>query len=152
MRKTVILWALAIVALFPSVLSVARAHSPLPVAVAPASTHTPPAAVKAAITKLYPTVKNVKFEKEAGDYEASFTHNGKDISVVLDAQGNVKETETTIATSALPTAVRDYVARHHAGKKIKEAAEIVAAKGRKTFEAEVGGKDLIFDEKGAVIK
>jgi hypothetical protein len=48
--------------------------------------------------------------------------------------------------------VRAYIAKHHAGKKIKEAAEIVDAKGKKTYEAEVGGKDLIFDEKGQFIK
>ena len=53
--------------------------------------------------------------------------------------------------SVLPASVRDYVTKHHTGKKIKEAAEIVNAHGKKTYEAEVGGKDLIFDEKGQFI-
>ena len=151
MKKTAWLGFWAIAALIPySPVILATPLTSSPVAVA--SADTPPAAVKAAITKLYPTATNVKFDKEAGDYEASFTYNGKDMSVVLDAKGNVKETETTIVTSALPAAVRDYVAKHHAGKKIKEAAEIVDAKGKKTYEAEVNGKDLIFDEKGMFIK
>lgn len=107
-----------------------------------------PAAVKAAIARLYPAAKNVKFEKENGDYEAGFKHNGKSMSVVLDAKGNVKETETVIAISELPTAVRDYVAKQMPGKKIKEAAEIVDAKGGKKYEAEVNGKDLLFDTAG----
>ncbi|XWW48544.1 PepSY-like domain-containing protein (plasmid) [Fibrella sp. USSR17] len=111
-----------------------------------------PAAVKAAITKLYPTAKNVKFEKENGDYEAGFTLNGKAISVVLDAKGNVKETETEIPVNALPAAVRDYIAKKMPGKKIREAAEMLDATGKKTFEAQVGGKDLIFDERGTLIK
>lgn len=111
-----------------------------------------PAAVKATVAKLYPGAKGVKWEKEDGNYEAGFTHNGKELSLVIDATGNLIETETTIAISALPTSVRAYVAKHHAGKKIKEAAEIVDAKGKKTYEAEVGGKDLIFDEKGQFIK
>lgn len=110
-----------------------------------------PAAVKAAITRLYPTAKRVKFEKEDGAYEAGFTHNGKSMSVVLDAKGTVKETETQIALSALPAAVRDYVAKHHADKKIREAAEIVDAEGKKIYEAEVGGKDLMFTVKGVPI-
>ncbi|MEZ0612434.1 PepSY-like domain-containing protein [Fibrella sp. WM1] len=107
-----------------------------------------PAAVKATIARLYPTAKNVKFEKEDGDYEAGFKHNGKSMSVVLDAKGTVKETETEIPVNALPAAVRDYVAKQMPGKKIKEAAEIVDANGTKKYEAEVGGKDLMFDTSG----
>ncbi|CCH03633.1 hypothetical protein FAES_pFAES01143 (plasmid) [Fibrella aestuarina BUZ 2] len=111
-----------------------------------------PAAVKATIARLYPTVKHVKYEKENGDYEAGFTHNGKSMSVLLDASGTVKETETEIPVSALPAAVREYVAKQMPGKKIKEAAEIVDAQGMKKFEAEVGGKDLLFDTTGKPLK
>ena len=111
-----------------------------------------PAAAKATLARLYPGVKNAKWEKEDGNYEAGFTHRGKQLSLVIDAKGTVLETETTIATSALPESVRAYVSQHHKGKSIKEAAEIVDAKGRKRYEAEVGGKDLLFDEKGAFIK
>ena len=111
-----------------------------------------PPAAKATIARLYPGAKAVKWEKEDGNYEAGLTQNGKHLSLVIDAKGNVLETETTIAVSALPASVRDYVAKHHAGKKIKEAAEIVDAKGKKMYEAEVGGKDLMFDSAGAFIK
>lgn len=111
-----------------------------------------PAAVKATLAKLYPGAKGVKWEKEDGNYEAGLTHTGKELSLVIDAKGNLIETETAIAISALPASIREYVAKHHVGKKIKEAAEIVDAKGKKTYEAEVGGKDLIFDEKGQFIK
>lgn len=111
-----------------------------------------PAAAKATVARLYPGVKAVNWEKEDGNYEAGLTHNGKELSLVIDAKGNVLETETTIVESALPATVRNYIAKHHGGKKIKEAVQIVDAKGRKTYEAEVGGKDLIFDEKGQFIK
>ena len=111
-----------------------------------------PAAAKATVARLYPGAKAVKWEKEDGNYEAGLTHNGKTLSLVIDAKGNVLETETTIAVSALPASVREYVTKHHAGKKIKEAAEIVDSKGKKTYEAEVGGKDLMFDDKGEFIK
>lgn len=111
-----------------------------------------PAAAKATVARLYPGVKAVKWEKEDGNYEAGLTHNGKELSLVIDAKGNVLETETTIMVSSLPATVRDYVTKYHAGKKIKEAAEIVDAKGKKTYEAEVGGKDLMFDANGQFIK
>ncbi|GAB4043245.1 PepSY-like domain-containing protein [Spirosoma jeollabukense] len=111
-----------------------------------------PAAAKATVAKLYPGAKEVKWEMEGKNYEAGITQNGKDLSLIIDAKGNLIETETEIAVSALPAAVREYVTRHYTGKKIKEAAEIVNAKGKKTYEAEIGGKDLIFDEKGQRIK
>jgi|GEM_PF-772795 len=118
-----------------------------PVLVIPLTDNTPEA-VKATIVRLYPTAKKLTFEKEKNDYEASFTDNGKAMSVVLDATGKVKETETEITASALPPAVRSYIAKRMPGKKIKEAAEIVDAQGVKTYEAEVGGKDLLFDSMG----
>lgn len=139
------LFALSVVALTPALTTAAI----LPMTTGLADDA--PAAVKAAIARLYPTAKNVKFEKEDGDYEAGFKHNGKSMSVVLDAKGTVKETETEIAVSALPASVRDYVAKQMPGKKIKEAAEIVDAKGVKTYEAEVGGKDLLFDTAGKLL-
>ena len=110
-----------------------------------------PANVKAAIVRLYPTAKSVNFEKENGDYGAGFKHKDKSMSVVLDVKGTVKETEMEIAVSALPASVRDYVAKQMPGKKIKEVAMIVDAKGMKTYEAEVGGKDLIFDTAGKLL-
>ena len=111
-----------------------------------------PAGVKAQFARKYPSVKKVKWGKEGSNYEAEFSYQGKEMSAVLDAKGAILETETEIAVSALPKAVRDYVASHHRGKKISEGAEIVDATGKKTYEAEVGGKDLLFDANGQLIK
>lgn len=110
-----------------------------------------PAAAKATLARLYPGAKSVKWSKEGGNYEAGLTRHGRKLSLVINAKGQVLETEMTIAVSALPAFVRDYIAKHRPGINIKEAAEIVDAKGKKTYEAEVGGKDLIFDKKGQLI-
>jgi hypothetical protein len=111
-----------------------------------------PASAKSAFTKLHPQATAVKWDKEDGGYEASFKESGKSMSVVMDGQGKLKETETDIAVSELPTSVRDYVAKQMPGKKIKEAAIIVDASGTKKYEAEVGGKDLMFSIDGKLIK
>ncbi len=110
------------------------------------------APAKSAFAKLHPQATGVKWEKEDGGYEASFKENGKSMSVVMDGQGKLKETETDIAVSELPAAVRDYVAKQMPGKKIKEAALITDAAGMKKYEAEVGGKDLLFDMAGKPLK
>lgn len=111
-----------------------------------------PAPVKAKFKTLYPAMKEVKWEMEKADYEAGFEVNKTETSVVIDAQGNLKETETEIAVSALPKAAADYIAKNHPGAKIAEAAKIVDASGKVTYEAEVNKKDLVFNEKGNFLK
>lgn len=111
-----------------------------------------PAAVKAKFKSLYPAAKEVKWEMEKADYEAGFEVGKTETSVVIDAQGNLKETETEIAVSALPKAATEYIAKNHAGANIAEAAKIVDASGKVTYEAEVNKKDIVFDEKGNFLK
>lgn len=111
-----------------------------------------PAVVKAKFIALYPAVKEVKWEMEKSDYEAGFKDGSKQMSVVIDAQGKLKETETSIQVNELPKSASDYLASKYPGAKIAEAAKIVDAKGTVTFEAEVNKKDVLFDEKGNFIK
>ena len=108
-----------------------------------------PAAVTAAFSKEYAAAPKVKWEKERGSYEASFTMDGKKMSAVYAAKGNKEETETSIAIIKLPEAARKYA---EAKGKIKDAAEIVKADGIVIYEAQVNGKDLIFDRTGKFIK
>lgn len=111
-----------------------------------------PEAVKAKIIQTYPKAEKVKFEKEKGNFEAGFKNEGKEMSVVLDAKGNILETETDINFSGLPKEAKQYIAEHFKGKKIKETAEITDAQGKKKFEVEIGGKDYLFDESGKLLK
>ncbi len=111
-----------------------------------------PANVKAKFTSLYPAVTDAKWEMENSAYEAGFNNGGTHTTVVIDAKGLLKETETAIPASALPKAASDYLAKKYAGVKLTETAKIVDASGKVTFEAEVNKKDVLFDEKGNFIK
>lgn len=110
-----------------------------------------PAAVKAAFVKQYPGI-SVKWEKEGAKYEAGFKQNGNTMSALYEATGKLTETERDIKVSELPAAVLVYVKDHYKGKSIKEAAIIMKADGTVNYEAEVGGKDVIFDAGGKIIK
>ena len=79
-----------------------------------------PQMVKTAFTKAYPAAKEVKWNKEDSAYEASFDQNKKDMSVLLDEKGMIKEVETTIAKSELPKAVQNALAKDYAGYKLKK--------------------------------
>lgn len=110
-----------------------------------------PAVVKAKVISAYPKATNVKYEKEDKGFEAGFKNEGKEMSILMDVKGNILETETDISVSDLPKEVQEYLTKNFKGKKIKEAAEIIDARGMKKFEAEIGGKDYLFDEKGNLL-
>ncbi len=111
-----------------------------------------PATVKTTFQKQYPDVKEVKWEKENENFEVEFELKETEYSVLLDASGNILETEVEISIDALPSNAKDYVSKNHSGQKIKEAAKITDAKGTVTYEAEIKGIDLIFDSNGNFIK
>jgi hypothetical protein len=111
-----------------------------------------PAAVKAAMQKMYPGITVKKWDKEGKSYEADFAAGGVEQSVLLDATGNVKETERAIPVDQLPAPAREYIARNYKGATIREAAMISDAAGVVTYEAEVKGKDVLFNAAGKFIK
>lgn len=111
-----------------------------------------PTVVKSTLQKNYPNAKELKWEKEKGNYEAGFDLNETDYSLLIDISGNILETEIEIKVDGLPAKAKDYVSKNYPGQKIKEAAKITDSKGVVTYEAEVKGKDLIFDSNGNFIK
>ena len=111
-----------------------------------------PTAAKTALKKNYPNAKEIKWEKEKANYEAGFENNETEYSVLIDVSGNILETEIEIKVDALPANAKEYVSKNYAGQKIKEATKITDNKGVVTYEAEIKGKDLIFDSNGNFIK
>jgi hypothetical protein len=71
---------------------------------------------------------------------------------LIDVSGNILETEVEIKIDELPAKAKEYVSKNYAGQKIKETAKITDSKGVVTYEAEIKGKDLIFDSNGNFIK
>jgi len=110
-----------------------------------------PAAVKAAFAKQYPGI-TAGWEKEDGNYEVNFKQNGNTMSALYEANGTLTETEMDIKVSDLPATVQSYIKEHYKGKTVKEAAKITKADGTVNYEAEVSGKDVIFDAAGKFIK
>lgn len=110
-----------------------------------------PSVVKNAFEKSFPNTTVKKWDKEDGNYEANFSKDGKTMSATFDANGAWKETETDIKVAELPASVSNYIKANYKGADIKEAAITETAKG-KMYEAEVKGKDLLFDLQGKFIR
>ncbi len=115
-----------------------------------------PKKVQNEFTKLYPKVTDVKWSKESKEeFEAEFKENDNSISVVINNEGKLLETETKIDIKDLPKAVEPLVTKKYKGYKITEAAKIIDDKGVLTFEAEISKgnnkKDLSFDKDGKIL-
>jgi hypothetical protein len=112
-----------------------------------------PAAVKEALAKKYPNTTKVSWEKEKGNYEANWGgKSGEDTSVQFTPAGAFVEEVNAIPVSQLPAPVAAYVKANYNGAKIKEAGKVTDAAGKHLFEAEIKGKDLLFDENGKFVK
>ena len=115
-----------------------------------------PESVKAGFSKKYPSAKAEKWEKEGNDYEAEFDLNKVESSAVFDASGKFKELEQEIKISELPKQVPEYCTKNYAGYKLSEAAKIIDASDKMSYEAEMSkGKehfDALFDQNGNFLK
>jgi hypothetical protein len=110
-----------------------------------------PSSVKESFAKQFPGAAG-KWEMEKGNYEAGFKYQGNTMSALFDTNGTMTESEIAIKKSELPATVNAYINKHYSGAKIKEAAKITKADGEMNYEAEVNGKDLLFDANGNFLK
>jgi uncharacterized protein YxeA len=112
-----------------------------------------PVVIKTALYKKYPEAKKVTWEKEDGNYEANWGgKSGEDNSVQFTPSGNFIEIVKAIPVSSLPKPVFAYINEHYKGSKITEAGKVTDAAGKTSYEAEIKGKDVIFDENGKFVK
>ena len=111
-----------------------------------------PQVVKNALLQKFPKAKEVKWDKEGKNFEASFDLNTVDNSVVFTPDGKIIETEVQIEVSQLPENALHYLKEHYKNQKVTEAAKITTEKGTLLYEAEIKGKDLFFDKDGNFIK
>ncbi len=116
-----------------------------------------PKAVLSSFQEHFKGAKVEKWEKEKnGEFEAEFDLNKVETSANFSTDGKLLETETEMKVSELPKTVTDYITKNYGDYKTSEAAKIVDAAGKVSYEAEVKkGKeemDLIFDANGAFVK
>lgn len=111
-----------------------------------------PENVKAAFSKAYPGIKEVKWEKEDGNYEASFKNEGNDVSVIYSPKAVLLESEIEMSPASLVPAIQSYMALHYKLMPIKGAAKITRSNGKIEYEAAIKGKDILFDSNGKFLK
>ncbi len=93
-----------------------------------------------------------RWEKENRTYEANFVLRGVKTSAIYLKTGEFQEVEETMSINALPPPAAAYLAKQYPGQKIAEVGHIKNATGEVTWEAEVGGQDVIFDINGEFVR
>ena len=109
--------------------------------------------LKAPRQKNTPEAAKISWEKEKGNYEANWGgKSGEDNSVQFTPAGNFIEIVKAIPASQLPQTIAPYIKSHYNNAKISEAGLVTDANNKISYEVEVKGKDLIFDENGNFVK
>lgn len=112
-----------------------------------------PAVVKTSLAKKYPEATKVTWEKEKGNYEANWGgKDGEANSVQFTPAGEFIEIVKEISVKDLPNGVSAYVKEHYKGAKLNDVGKVTDAQGKTSYEVEVHGKDVIFDENGNFVK
>ena len=116
-----------------------------------------PAAVKQAFQKKFPAVKLVEWKiKTDENYEAEFTLKGTDIAAKFDPAGKWLETESAIAPSKIPQAVRATIAKQFKGYKVVESQTLQRLnEARPIYELHLeNAKEIVkaqFSDSGAIL-
>lgn len=115
-----------------------------------------PAAAKSGFATKFPGAQKVKWGIEKpGEFEAEFKLNGVATSVLVNAKGDVLETEAGIKESDLPKAVKATIARDFAGYKLEEIEKSTDSKGVTSYEMEAEKTkakfEISFDSNGKLL-
>lgn len=115
-----------------------------------------PAAAKSGFAAKYPAAQKVKWSIEKpGEFEVDFVLNKIEQSALVDAKGNIIETEIEIKEGELPQAVKASLAKDFAGYKLDEIEKATDAKGVVSFEMQAfKGKEKLeisFDATGKLL-
>jgi hypothetical protein len=115
-----------------------------------------PAAAKAGFAAKFPSAQKAKWSIEKpGEFEVEYVLNGVESSALVDAKGNLLETEAEVKESELPATVKATIAKDFAGYKIDEIEKATDAKGVTSYEMEATkGKEKLeisFDSTGKLL-
>jgi hypothetical protein len=112
-----------------------------------------PGPVVLALMKKFPDAQKVRWEIEKGNFEANWGGRSReDSAATFTPSGAFLELVEAISIHQLPANIAPYVAKKYSGARIREAGKVTDAFGKHFYEAEIKGKDLIFDEQGHFVK
>ena len=115
-----------------------------------------PAEIRTDFETRHPAAENAEWEQEGDFWEAEFTENGVEVSIIYDLNLVWVRTEREIDVAALPAAVVTYVNDNFGGSTIAEAEAFESRDEGNGFIAEVDADgrefEVYFDENGSFLR
>lgn len=109
-----------------------------------------PAAIQDAFKKLHPDATILQWNDESPVWEAKYQEGNEKGAVSFDANGEITETELVIDEVQLPNSplIPEYIKTNYPEEKIQGCEKITQANGTVTYEIQITGKELVFDDQG----
>lgn len=106
--------------------------------------------IEEAFKNLHPTAAILKWNDEPPIWEAKYKDGLEKGAVSFNNKAEVVETELVISESQLPNAsvISDYIKVHYSNEKIQGCEKITKQDGTNTYEIQITGKELVFDNTG----
>lgn len=113
-----------------------------------------PVSIQDAFKKLHPDATILQWNDESPVWEAKYQEGDEKGAVSFDASGEITETELVIDEDQLPNspAIPEYIKSNYAGEKIQGCEKITLANGTVTYEIQITGKELVFDDQGKFLE
>ena len=106
-------------------------------------TNAVPANVASSFGMNYSGVTGTKWEGNNDVYRSSFQQGGKDMSVIYDKEGKVREVRTGMAVTDMPASIQTALN----GQNVTKPYEVTV--GKSTYYAtQVNGKEVLYDSQG----
>ena len=104
----------------------------------------------------YPDASDIKFRKQKDDFRIKFDNKGSKISSVYDANGNWKESVTTIEDENIPENVSKSINKKYPGGSITGLSLLEDNSGKQVYQAKVNTEkfyyNLELDSSGKILK
>jgi hypothetical protein len=98
-----------------------------------------------------------EWEKEDGNYEATFKKNKEKTDAVFSKEGKLIQTETKLPSpNDLPPAIAATLKKDFAGYEFEESEKIITAEGKELYAVDAEWKEmdyeLLFEANGTLVK
>jgi hypothetical protein len=110
-----------------------------------------PVLAQSTFAKTYPTITDVKWENQDGNYKANFTDGPTKIRAVFNDKGERIQTEYPMEVKQTPGVITRYIEQNYKGEKIESLTRIDKPGTPPNYLTVVNGKNLLFGPNGQFI-
>lgn len=110
-----------------------------------------PQSVRNIFHQQFPGIKKTYWGRDSVHYHVAFYTGKAPCTITYDSAGKVIITELQIPVEELPEEARKYIAGKYPNERYRDVGKLTDRNGAITYEVEVKGVVIVFDERGKVL-